>query len=212
MMINFGASATLFIALHRILTSIRTPYLMKKCFSVLLVFIPLIFAACDQGTDPGNDPGTDPGKGKDTLTNSTDTLTFPPDTVTYSVADTVPVKRDYRAGRGKVQITAIYFHQTLNQRYYGLNDEWVILESDRVMPTKGWKIDASDGQQYDLPDTIYRKLYIYTMKGPGYENDTIKTLNQPGTRWIWNNTEPDTAKVLNPGGGVVDQLTYKAKR
>ncbi len=180
---------------------------MKKCFSVLLVLVPLIFTACDQGTDPG----TDPGKGKDTLSNATDTLTFPPDTTTYSVPDTIPVKRAYRPGRGKVQITGIYFHQNLNERYYGLNDEWVILESDRNISTKGWKIDASDGQVFPLPDTLYRKLYIYTTKGPGYENDTIKIWTPKRSTWVWNNAEPDVAKVLNPAGGVVDQLTYDAK-
>jgi|GEM_PF-2963769 len=92
---------------------------------------------------------------------------------------------------------------------YGLEneDEWIVLEAAGNFPTKGWKIDADDnGQRYALPDTIYRKLYVYTKQGPGYVNDTIMTLNKGS--WIWNNTEPDTARIFDANGNLVDLMSY----
>lgn len=126
--------------------------------------------------------------------------------------DTPSIKRPYNTTRGGVQITSIYYDQKKNDtsKSYHLFDEWIILEADGNVSTTGWKLDANDRDQHPpLPDTIYRKLYIYTRNGPGYENDTIMTLKRGSTAWIWNNTDADTARIFNAAGELVDSMTYK---
>lgn len=170
---------------------------MKKGYSSLLFLIPVLFAAC---ADPENPADNDNDKDKDK------------DTVTVPFVEAPSIKSPFEAGGGGVQITRIYFHQDSNMIRHGLRAEWVVLESYRDMPTKGWWLDASDGQRFPLPDTLYRKLYIYSPNGPGYDNDTVKIWKRSANAWVWNNTEPDTGKIINADGEVVDFITYDAKK
>jgi hypothetical protein len=140
--------------------------------------------------------------------STTDELVMPDPVLTGPV-----ISRPYNTARGGVQITAIYFHQDSNQLVYGLLDEWIVLQSDRVQAINGWKLNAGDaGQDYALPDTLHRRLTIYTHTGRGAATDTTLLLGLSGGKWIWNNSDPDTAWVLDDKGMVVDSLSYTAKK
>jgi hypothetical protein len=78
----------------------------------------------------------------------------------------------------------------------------------------GWKLNAGDaGQDYALPDTLHHRLTIYTHAGRGSATDTTTLpLGLSGGKWIWNNSDPDTAWVLDDKGVVVDSLSYSAKK
>lgn len=118
-------------------------------------------------------------------------------------------KRDYDPVRGGVQITAVYYDQDANQATTGLYDEWLVLESQGDASTAGWHIDADDAKQfYSLPSTIHGTLSIYTRKGPG-ASDTTMALDL--SKWIWNNTDPDTARLYDDRDSLVDTFAYKGK-
>jgi hypothetical protein len=135
-----------------------------------------------------------------------------PDTTPDPVLHAPVISRAYDAARGGVQITQIYFHQDSNRIVYGLEDEWVVLESDATRSIEGWQLNAGDaGQSYDLPDTMHRKLIIYTHAGTGAATDTTWPLGLSSGKWIWNNSDPDTAWVFDRDGAVIDSMTYRAK-
>lgn len=167
---------------------------MTTYISGMLVLISMFWMACS--TANVNAPSPNP--------NNND-----PNTDTLSTDDAPAAGHGYDVARGGVQITKIYYNQRLNKEKYGLEneDEWIILEAAGNLPTNGWWLNAGDsGQNYPLPDTIYRKLYIYTKRGPGYENDTIMTLKKGS--WIWNNAAPDTAWLYDANMNVVDSMSY----
>ncbi len=132
----------------------------------------------------------------------------PVDTLQLPVA-----RKTYDEGRGGAQLTAIYYNQGTNSERAGINDEWIIIESRGDISTAGWMLDAGDAnQRYALPDAIHGRLYVYTHAGPaGGTNDTTFALNLAGNRWIWNNAEPDTARLYDGSGAVIDIMTYKGK-
>lgn len=116
-------------------------------------------------------------------------------------------KKQYDAAKGGVQITAIYYNQGENLRLTGLNDEWIVIESDRDISLEGWVLDASDGQRFPFDRSIHRKLVIYTRQGPtGTPSDTTVAMDRGN--WIWNNSEPDIATLFDEEGRVVDRMTY----
>ncbi len=145
----------------------------------------LVLAACSSNaTDPNTPPTPDPE---------------PP-----------AVKKPYDTARGGLQITAIYYDQARNLSVDTLEDEWIVLETLSPVRTAGWSIDAGDAKQrFPLPDTIRRALRIYTKNGP--PNPTGEVLALHRGSWIWNNAEPDTARLYDASGNVVDIMTYDNK-
>jgi hypothetical protein len=167
--------------------------IMKTRSRILSAILPVLVlvAACsdDSGTNP--DPNN---------TNRSDTLLY---------KDTVAT-RAYDKNRGGLQITAIYFNQGWNDSAYDLEDEWIVLESDAPISTSGWKLNAGDPlQNYPLPATINNRLTIYTRKDSAENTGSIKGLEL--NAWIWNNTEPDTARIYDAAGKLVHSVTYNAK-
>lgn len=119
-------------------------------------------------------------------------------------------KRQYNASKGGVQITAIYYDQTKNGDSTGTMDEWVVIESDHPRRIAGWKLDANDpSQQYSLPDSIQSKLTVYTREGPSVP--VGETLALHLSSWIWNNAEPDTARIFDANKTLMDSLSYVGK-
>lgn len=167
---------------------------MKKYFVVPVILASIFLGSCSSATDPEPNPNPNPNQNADTV-----------------IVDSTTTRRVYNTSKRGVQITRINFDQGWNDIMFGVEDEWVILEADGNIATKGWHLDADDeGQRYALPDTIYRKLYIYTHQGRGYENDTSMTLKLNGTRWIWNNNDPDTARLYDANDALMDVVGYKA--
>jgi len=116
-------------------------------------------------------------------------------------------KRQYNTARGGVQITKVFYNQDSNRIVTGLNDEWVLIESDRDTSLDGWVLDASDGQRITFNRSIHRKLLVYTKQGPpGTPSDTTVAMNRGS--WIWNNADHDTATLFDDDGKVVDTMTY----
>jgi hypothetical protein len=156
---------------------LTTDTMNRPAFSLLSLLLAATLAACSSTSDP------------------TPTVQSPP-----------VKKRDYDPARGGVQITAIYYDQAKNSEITGVNDEWIVLESQNDTPTTGWHLDAGDIYQfYDLPETLHRRLYIYTRAGVG-TSDTTMALGL--SRWIWNNEDPDTARLYDADGSLVDTFTY----
>ncbi len=154
--------------------------------TALAVTLPIMIAACST-VEP--DPEQKP-----TPTNQS--------TPRFRVA-----ARTYNAARGGLQITGIYFDQDSNKALIGLEDEWIVLQTDRPMSTSGWTLNAGDvGQDYPLPDSITSKLTIYTKAGPTNPEGQVIALHLG--RWIWNNIEPDVAWVYNDNHQIVDSMTY----
>ncbi len=131
------------------------------------------------------------------------TSTLPP-----SVTHAIPaVTKAYDPARGGLQITAIYYDQNKNLDSAGLLDEWIVLTTDHQLQTAGWMLNAGDvNQNYPLPDSIRHTWTIYTRQGPAQQSDSTQALNL--NVWIWNNTAPDTARIFNELGGVMDSLSY----
>lgn len=162
--------------------------------------------ACSSTTDPGT---KDP---IDTTSHNSDTI------VTYDNGDgstrAPSATRRYDSTKGGVQITAIYYNQGLNETIYGLADEWVVLQAARPTRIAGWRLNAGDaGQDYPqlpdrFPDTISGSLTIYTHEGPTNPTTPSLALHIASNRWIWNNAEPDTARLYDSSGAVVSTFTY----
>lgn len=157
---------------------------MCACYSLVAVMMSVLFLfGCEQAAEPANDPD----------------------------AGCFYVERPYDAARGGVQITAIYFDQSQNRDTFSIEDEWMVLESAQPASIKGWHMDAGDaGQQYALPDSLHRRLVIYTRGDAAPPGDTVMTLEL--NRWIWNNSDPDTARVYNADGDLMDIVVYKRCR
>lgn len=120
--------------------------------------------------------------------------------------------RTYDGARGGVQITCIYYDQTDNGRKVGVNDEWIVIESSGTVNTTGWSFNAGDpNQTYPLPASITNRLTIYTHAVPDSVSSTATTLGYAANQWAWNNSEPDTARIINAQGQVVDMFTYRGQ-
>lgn len=167
----------------------------------------LIVASCANST---TDP-TPPPTGKDTLTHKDTIPTTDPQPVDHNVGKHT---KAYDATRGGVQIAAIYYDQTANRDSFGLAalEEWIVLKSDKKVNTAGWHLDggSGDGQRYLLPDTINGRLYIFTQQGNVPANVTAggARMNLGLKKWIWNNSERDTATIYDASNNMVDKLSY----
>lgn len=152
--------------------------------------------ACSSSTDPGTKSPADT-------------------TVTYDKGDSTrppSAKRLYDGARGGVQITAIFYDQALNESATGLLDEWVIIQTTRPVRTAGWWLNAGDdGQNYVLPDTISGSLTVYTHDGPTNPTGATMALHLNPVRWIWNNKDPDTARVYDDKDSVVSTFIYDVR-
>ncbi|MEO5931648.1 MAG: lamin tail domain-containing protein [Candidatus Kapaibacterium sp.] len=169
---------------------------MKSLLPPLLLLLA-IMVGCSK-TDPAS-PGM------------TDTTHQDTTGLSDSLAKEHAVGKGYDKSRGGVQIVTIHYDQTFDSTHFGVYDEWVLLQSDKDISTKGWKLDADDvGQRYDLPDTLYKTLNVYTHKAPTPSRLAL-SLNLPASTWIWNNTTLDIARLYDDKGTLIDSLTYKAK-
>lgn len=135
----------------------------------------------------------------------------PKDTARTSTHGAHIESRTYSPGRGGVQITAIYFDQHWNldslDPAHATFDEWIVLQSDRDVYTRGWMFSAGDrGQMYYLPDTLHRRLAIYTQRSPALDTDT--TLGLALEYWLWNDDAPDTAALMDQDDVPIDTLIY----
>lgn len=167
---------------------------MKNPAALLLPILGLLLAACSSSTGPVS--------------------VLPVDTTKQQTNDTLhregpAIRREYDAARGGLQITRIYYDQKANGDSTGVMDEWIVLQNNASINTAGWSLNAGDaGQNYPLKNPIDRKLTIYTHAGPAYSGDTIQKLNLSSGKWIWNNSDPDTAWIFDAAGNVVDSMSY----
>jgi hypothetical protein len=174
---------------------------MRSFLSLLCLVVAVGYAVgCSESTPTNNDK-------KDTTGTPLDTNALLRDTLE---TDTTFVTRIYNSSRGGVQIVNIYFDQGSNADLFGIDDEWVVLQANGNVSTKGWELDAgsNDGQHYDLPDSIYGTLTIYTHAVPGGNTREKIGLGVAGNRWIWNNSEPDVARIYDERGSLVDAMSY----
>ncbi|MDB5032878.1 MAG: hypothetical protein JWQ98_119 [Chlorobi bacterium] len=170
---------------------------MKSLIAPLLLLMA-IMVGCSK-TDPAS-PGT-----QDT-THLTDTTGL-----SDSLAKQHAVGKGYNVSRGGVQITTIHYDQAFDSTRFGVMDEWLLLQSDRNVSIEGWKLDADDiGQVYSLHDSLYKTLTIYTHKAPTPSMLALSLNLSPGT-WIWNNSTPDTARIYDDKGTLIDSFGYKVK-
>lgn len=141
-----------------------------------------------------------------------DSATEPAPDQTVHIVDLPRAYRPYDAIRGGVQLTSIYFDQKANRDSVGVDDEWVVLEASGMVNTTGWKINAGDaGQDYALPNAIDKRLVIYTVKVPDTTTSAAIAMGRCSTCWVWNNTSPDTARIFDAGGQLVQEFTYKGQ-
>jgi hypothetical protein len=124
-------------------------------------------------------------------------------------------KRADSTPHSTVEIVAIYYDQNVNKDSFGLAEpeEWVVLKSNGRMNTKGWWLNAGDkGQDCFLPDTLNGRLYIFTHSGNVPANVTTggvrKSFGISNTKWLWNNSDHDTATLYDSSGSIVDKLSY----
>ena len=137
------------------------------------------------------------------IASCTTKITEPTPTQTV---DPPSIKKAYDATKGGVQITHVYYNQTLNDSLTGVNDEWVVLESSGHTSIDGWVLDAGDDQRFTLQGAIHGRLLVYTKEGPTTSNE--EWVAQHRKVWIWNNSEPDTARLYNNNGDLIDSMTY----
>jgi len=119
--------------------------------------------------------------------------------------------RPYDSVRGGVQIVAVAFDQKQNFQKYGFDDEFVVLKAKDTLPTKGWILDAADGQRFPLPDTIYKTLTVYTHQQLDPYSNKEYSLGYHKSKWIWNNDDPDTATLYDEHGNAIDKVTFIGK-
>jgi len=186
----------------------------------LLVLIAIAVACMRLSACSSSDPVT-PQPGDTTKTDTTKHDTTKTDTTKHDTTKVDTVKLDtssiarshdrlYNSAKGGAQIIAIYYDQNGNTSVFGKNNEWIIIQTDRNLSTRGWWLNAGDPlQDYTLPDTIFKYLTIYTHDRPGVPSRTTMSLGLPLSTWIWNNSDPDTAWLYNEKHEIVDSLTYK---
>ena len=113
--------------------------------------------------------------------------------------------QSYDVSKGGVQIVAIQADQS-NPK----NDEWIVLQTNSRTSLNGWHINAGDaGQEYTLYSFINDSLVIYTHADPDPINARDTGLFLSSGKFIWNNTNPDTARLYNSAGSLVDVFTYE---
>jgi hypothetical protein len=116
--------------------------------------------------------------------------------------------KDYDAARKGLQIECIYFDQSKNGQLAGVGDEWITLFTTSPVRTAGWVLNAGDdGQNFSLPDTVFERLTIYTTQAPDTAKGQVISLKHGN--WLWNNTDPDTARLLDASRELVDIHTYQ---
>lgn len=139
-----------------------------------------------------------------TLSNCDDCGGFPPG------AFPPHAQKLFDASNSSLQITSIFYNQDSNRYREGVYDEWITLEADSTILTKGWRLRAADANQFiSLPDTIYRHLTIYSHSDPDSLNRALYGLQLDSKTWLWNDTLPDTAFLMSPSGQTVDSLSYR---
>ena len=169
---------------------------MKSISRLLLLSLPVLMmiAACSDNSTTNPDPNNNNNN------NGSDSLVYKDGVVT----------REYDGPQGGVQITGIYYDQGLNKSMRGEDDEWIVIEATAPRSTSGWKLNAGDPtQDYPLPATINKRLIIYTKKDPSSNTDS--TLGLGLNNWIWNNSDPDVARIYNEQGQAVDSMSYRGK-
>jgi hypothetical protein len=166
-------------------------YMDKLLTLVLALLLFYGAASCSSSPTDNNKPDTTK---KDTLRDSA-----------------VFVGKDYDTTKGGLQIIKIYYDQDSNEGVWKFKDEVILLVTDTPVFTTNWMLDADDeDQRYNLPPYIEDSLYIYTHTRQGRWSSEFD-LKVSGSRWIWNNSEPDTARILGPTGDVIDSYSYDVK-
>jgi hypothetical protein len=169
---------------------------MNRIFSIAFALVLFYGAASCSDSQP-----TDSGTNKPDTTKK--------DTLRDSAAF---VGKDYDFAKGGLQIIKIYYDQDSNDRLWKFKDEVITLMTDKPVNTAGWYLNAGDSNQdYALPAMITDSLFIYTHTAKG-RWDSELGLNLSAGKWIWNNSDPDTAWIFNSSKQIVDSLTYKVKR
>lgn len=115
------------------------------------------------------------------------------------------VGRSYDHALKGVQITRVYYDEAANKTAAGVDNEWIVIQSDRNIYTRGWWIRTKNNvRSYAFPDTLRKSLVIYTRPQPGISNDLQRSMNL--NRYI---LEPhDTMRIYNDGGAVVVQYGF----
>jgi len=119
-------------------------------------------------------------------------------------------KRDYNEAVGGPQIVEIWPNQAENKARFGWEDEVLVIQTNRKTSLEFNTLYAGDsGQYYPLPASIeVGKLYVYTKTNhSAYGQEHPLRLNT----WIWNNSEPDTARLINDLGTTISEMTYDGK-
>jgi hypothetical protein len=172
---------------------------MKLSIPCVLALLAIGIVACGDSTT------TEPTPNNNDTTHTT--LTHEPRAYT----------KNYNTSKGGVQITRIYYDQNMNRdsALLGLTvpDECVLLETNTPTSLNGWVLDASDNQlfRFDTSVRINDKLYIFTEDGPTTSSTTAHWITLGRGSFVWNNAEPDTAKLFNESGVLVDMATYVGK-
>jgi hypothetical protein len=113
-------------------------------------------------------------------------------------------RKSYDVSKGGVQVVAIQADQSNSK-----NDEWVVLQTDHRVSLNGWHINAGDaGQDYQLYSFIDDSLLIYTHADPDVVNLRDTGLALSNGKFIWNNDVPDTCRLYNSAGLLIDVFVY----
>jgi len=174
-------------------------------FSLFLLVSTLLVSCKSSSTDPGSDNSNDTTQSTDTSKNTKDPTIYS-DTLSIGI----PIHRqDYDSNKGGVQITLIAYNQAKNDTIKKINNEWIEIQSEGKVYTKGWTLNAGDSNQdYPLPDTLYGFLRMYTHHQADINPKYEVSLEISGNKWIWNNSDPDTAILFNAQHQIVSRLTY----
>ncbi len=117
-------------------------------------------------------------------------------------------RKPYNTSLGGVQIVCIEANQK-NTILNGVRDEWIVLQTDHSLNLSGWYFNAGDsGQDYQLYSTITDSLLIYTHADSDRLGVRDTGLFLSANRYIWNNTDHDTATLYNAQHQIIDRMTY----
>ena len=141
-----------------------------------------------------------------------DAATKPPTNNTPRTVELPKACRTYDAAKGGVQFTCVFYDQKVNNDSVGIEDEWIILQTTGVTNTTGWTINAGDkNQTFPLPASINASLTVYTVAVPATVTTPAMALGRAKGSWVWNNTTPDTARIYDAQGALVDEFAYLGK-